>query len=66
MFLGLALYFSPALFGYPPQSQIYDRLVVGLLPADADELDAETQLLVRLETAGPLRPGRRRPPPSRS
>ncbi|RUL88564.1 protein-disulfide reductase DsbD family protein [Tautonia sociabilis] len=57
LFLFLALYFSPALFGYPPKSQIYDRLVVGLLPADAGELDAETQLLTRLERFGLMSPG---------
>ena len=57
MFLFLALYFTPALFGYPPRSQIYDRLIVGLLPADAGELDAETQLLTRLEQFGMMSPG---------
>jgi thiol:disulfide interchange protein DsbD len=51
-FLFLALYFSPALFGYPPKSQIYDRLIVGLLPADAGEFDAETQLIARLDSLG--------------
>jgi thiol:disulfide interchange protein DsbD len=34
-FLGLALFLAPALFGHPPQSLIWDRLVVGLLPPDA-------------------------------
>jgi thiol:disulfide interchange protein DsbD len=34
-FLGLALFLAPALFGYPPQSQIWDRLVIGILPPDA-------------------------------
>src|SRR5690606_28133185 len=52
LFLFLALYFSPALFGYPPKGPIYNRLLVGLLPADADELNAETSLLVRLEQLG--------------
>ncbi len=35
----LALYVSPALFGNPPESYLYKRLVVGLLPADAGELE---------------------------
>jgi thiol:disulfide interchange protein DsbD len=34
-FLALALYLAPALFGIPPQGQIWNRLVVGLLPPDA-------------------------------
>ncbi len=37
-FLFLALYMAPALFGRPPQSQIYSRLIVGILPPDAGEL----------------------------
>ncbi len=39
LFLSLALYLAPALFGFPPKSRIYDRLVVGLLPADSPKLD---------------------------
>jgi thiol:disulfide interchange protein len=39
LFLCLGLYLAPALFGHPPKSQFYDRLVVGLLPADAYELN---------------------------
>lgn len=39
-FLFLALYMAPALFGRPPQSQIYSRLIVGILPPDAGELAA--------------------------
>lgn len=39
-FLFLALYMTPALFGRPPQSQIYSRLIVGILPPDAGELAA--------------------------
>ena len=34
-FLGIALFLTPALFGRPPQSQIWDRLVIGILPPDA-------------------------------
>ena len=37
-FLGAALFLAPALFGRPPQSPIWDRLVVGLLPPDVSEL----------------------------
>ena len=37
-FLGIALFVAPALFGRPPQSVIWDRLVVGLLPPDAWQL----------------------------
>src|SRR5690606_23266408 len=38
LFLFLALYLSPALFGFPPQSKLYNRTVVGLLPAGSAEL----------------------------
>jgi len=41
-FLFLALFLAPALFGRPPQSQIYTRLIVGILPPDAGELNAVT------------------------
>src|SRR5262249_32455231 len=44
-FLFLALYLAPALFGNPPRGPIYDRLVVGILPADADELRSQGALL---------------------
>jgi thiol:disulfide interchange protein len=44
MFLVLALYLMPALFGHLPQGRIWDRLVVGLLPPDAIELGASAQL----------------------
>ncbi len=44
LFLVLALYLMPALFGHLPQGRIWDRLVVGLLPPDAIELGASTQL----------------------
>jgi thiol:disulfide interchange protein DsbD len=37
-FLGLALFVAPALFGRPPQSLIWDRLIIGLLPPDVSEL----------------------------
>ena len=35
IFLGLALFLTPALFGRVPQSQIWNRLIVGLLPPDS-------------------------------
>jgi thiol:disulfide interchange protein DsbD len=44
-FLGLALFLAPALFGRPPQSQIWDRLVVGLLPPDVAELTAPAAMV---------------------
>jgi thiol:disulfide interchange protein DsbD len=39
-FLGLALFLLPALFGHAPQSQVWNRLIVGLLPPDATALNA--------------------------
>jgi thiol:disulfide interchange protein DsbD len=36
-FVGLAVYLAPALFGHPPQGPIWDRLIVGMLPLDADK-----------------------------
>ncbi len=39
LFLCLALFFAPALFGRPPQSQVW-FLVAGILPPDAAELNA--------------------------
>ncbi|MEO6807881.1 MAG: protein-disulfide reductase DsbD domain-containing protein [Isosphaeraceae bacterium] len=40
LFVFLALFLAPALFGRPPKSQIWDRLIVGLLPPDIDSLKA--------------------------
>lgn len=40
-FLAFALFLSPALFGRPPKSLVWDRLIVGLLPADVSELQAD-------------------------
>ncbi|WP_435016953.1 protein-disulfide reductase DsbD domain-containing protein [Tundrisphaera sp. TA3] len=40
-FLSLALFLAPALFGRPPQSPLW-YTVVGLLPADAGDLKAES------------------------
>ena len=44
LFLGLALYMSPALFGRPPQSLVWDRLIVGMLPADSSEFNSVVQV----------------------
>jgi thiol:disulfide interchange protein len=44
LFLGLALFMAPALFGRPPQSLIWDRLIVGILPPDSSEFNAEVQV----------------------
>jgi thiol:disulfide interchange protein len=44
LFLGLALYMAPAMFGRPPQSLVWDRLIVGILPPDSAEFNAEGQV----------------------
>lgn len=44
LFMALALYMAPALFGNPPQSLVWDRLVVGILPPDAGEFSAGGRL----------------------
>jgi thiol:disulfide interchange protein DsbD len=44
LFLGLAMYMAPALFGYPPRSLVWDRLIVGILPPDSAEFSAGAQL----------------------
>ncbi|WP_165219425.1 protein-disulfide reductase DsbD family protein [Aquisphaera insulae] len=49
MFLGLALYMTPALFGRPPQGFIWDRLIVGILPPDSSEFEPRPAQLL----AGP-------------
>jgi thiol:disulfide interchange protein DsbD len=38
-FLALALFLAPAIFGHPPRSPLWD-LLVGILPADVDDLAA--------------------------
>lgn len=43
-FLGLALFMAPALFGRPPQSLVWDRLIVGILPPDSTEFSSESQI----------------------
>jgi thiol:disulfide interchange protein DsbD len=44
LFLGLALFMAPALVGHVPHSVIWNRLIVGILPPDATEFSAGTQL----------------------
>ena len=44
-FLVAALYFAPALFGRPPKGQIWNELVVGLLPPDAPSLTAQPVMI---------------------
>jgi thiol:disulfide interchange protein len=45
LFLGLAIFLTPALFGRPPQSRVWDRLIIGILPPDASELATPTQFV---------------------
>ncbi len=52
-FLFGALFLSPALFGQIPRSQVWDRLVVGLLPPDVESLKAQGVVA----SAGPAAPG---------
>jgi len=44
LFLALALFMAPALFGRVPQSVIWNRLIVGILPPDSREFGANVQL----------------------
>src|SRR5262249_44176779 len=44
LFLALALFMAPALFGRVPQSVIWNRLIVGILPPDSSEFSAGVQL----------------------
>ena len=41
LFLALSLFLAPALFGHPPKSPLWD-LLVGILPADVEDLNAPT------------------------
>jgi thiol:disulfide interchange protein DsbD len=52
LFLCLAIYLAPALFGNPPRGKIYDT-IVGILPQDAGELDTSERVIH--ETAANLR-----------
>ncbi len=42
VFCCLALFLAPALFGNPPKSRVWDRLIVGLLPPDVGDLARHT------------------------
>ena len=44
LFLGLALFMAPALFGVVPQSVVWNRLIVGILPPDSSKFGANVQL----------------------
>jgi thiol:disulfide interchange protein len=44
LFLALALFMAPALFGHVPQSVVWNRLIVGILPPDSSEFSAHVQL----------------------
>ncbi len=44
LFLALALFLAPALFGHPPKSPFWD-LLVGLLPADVKDLESKPQVV---------------------
>jgi thiol:disulfide interchange protein len=57
-FLFLALYLTPALFGNPPHGPIYGRLIVGILPQDAGDLDLSHKFLVAGAKAGGATEGR--------
>jgi thiol:disulfide interchange protein len=53
LFLTLALFMAPALFGRPPASLVWDRLIVGILPPDSNELSADVQIAGKAdESAG--------------
>ncbi|MFO0955919.1 MAG: cytochrome c biogenesis protein CcdA [Isosphaeraceae bacterium] len=54
LFLAMGLYLAPALFGYPPKSQIYNRLVVGLLPGDSNKLDASDRIIEEVAARIPV------------
>lgn len=41
-FIGLALFFLPALFGHPPKSPLWN-MVVGIFPADVGDFEIKTQ-----------------------
>ncbi len=51
-FLGLAIYMAPALFGRPPKSLVWDRLIVGILPPDASEFSTPAFAAAGPETGG--------------
>jgi thiol:disulfide interchange protein DsbD len=44
LFLALGLFLAPALFGHVPQGRVWDRLIVGILPPDVNDLSAPLQI----------------------
>ncbi|WP_337177882.1 protein-disulfide reductase DsbD domain-containing protein [Paludisphaera sp.] len=54
-FLGLALYMAPGLFGRPPMGLVWDRLIVGILPADSHELTADVRMAAADPGEGPVK-----------
>jgi thiol:disulfide interchange protein len=55
LFLGLGLFLAPALFGHLPQSRIWTRLIVGILPPDVSELGAAAQLATNGAEGGSMK-----------
>ena len=51
IFLCLAVYMAPALFGRPPQSLVWGRVVMPMLPPDAADLEAKPTALASGESA---------------
>jgi thiol:disulfide interchange protein DsbD len=52
LFLALALFMAPALVGRPPTSLVWDRLIVGILPPDSNELSADVQIAGKANESG--------------
>jgi thiol:disulfide interchange protein len=50
LFVGVALFLAPALFGNPPKSRFYD-FVAGILPADSANLDVAQQTTTKIAEA---------------
>ncbi len=54
VFLGIALYLAPALFGRPPQSRFYNQ-IAGILPQDSTKFD-EAEKVNAAQSGGDPRP----------
>ncbi|MHC5537570.1 protein-disulfide reductase DsbD family protein, partial [Singulisphaera rosea] len=52
LFIGLALFFLPALFGHPPKSPLWN-MVVGIFPADVGDFETKTQAVAIQGAAAP-------------
>lgn len=61
LFLFLALFLSPALFGRPPESRLWGRLVVGLLPPDIGSLKSKAAVVAGGGAAGAMNATSREP-----